>query len=70
MEPTQETKKRIDAFLEEYKVLIDKHKVDFIAYPMFVPDGQGGFKIVIQQQPVDTAKSPTISPDEFIPHNA
>lgn len=69
MEPNQETKDRIAAFLGEYKVLIDKFKVDFIAYPVYIPDGQGGFKTVVNQQAVDTTVPPqgTLSPEEFVP---
>lgn len=64
----EETKGRIDAFMQEYGQLIEKYKVDFIAYPVWIPDGNGAFKMVIQQQPVDTTGRGGIkSPDEFVP---
>ena len=44
---------RLDAFLKEYKALTIKHKVDIAAYPVWVPDGAGGFKNTIQSTPVD-----------------
>lgn len=48
-----ENQKEIDAFIADYKVLTEKHKKDFVNYPMFVPDGQGAFKLVVQTQVVD-----------------
>lgn len=65
MEPNQETKDRIDAFMKAYGELTQQFKVDFVSYPMFVPDGQGAFKVVLQNQAVDTSQSPIKSP--FIP---
>jgi len=44
---------KITVFLEEYKALVEKHNVDFANYPMFVPDGQGGFRVLVQSTPVD-----------------
>ena len=44
---------RLDAFLKEYRELTVKHKVDLASYPVWVPDGQGGFKNTIQSTPVD-----------------
>jgi hypothetical protein len=57
---------KIQEFLEKYKALVDEMKVDFASYPVFVPDGQQGFKVVIQSTPIDiTPKEATPSP--FIP---
>ena len=67
MDLTQETKDRIEGFLAEYAKLIETWKVDFIAFPVYIPDGTGGFKTVVNQQAVDTKASPTKSPDEFVP---
>jgi hypothetical protein len=50
------------AFLKEYGELVEKHQMDFATYPVFVPDGQGGFKIVIQNTPVDMSNHPKKSP--------
>lgn len=61
-EMTEEQKAKLETFLKEYKELVDKHQCDFVAYPVFVPDGQGGFKVVVQQSPVDTSNLPQKSP--------
>ena len=50
------------AFIEEYGALVEKHKIDFAAYPMFVPDGEGSFKIMVQTQAVSTKEQPVKSP--------
>lgn len=49
---------RAQEFVKEYGELVGKHKVDFATYPMFVPDGQGGFKIITQSTPVDISNQP------------
>lgn len=51
-----------DAFLKEYGELVHKHKRDFASYPVYVPDGQGGFKTIVQTTPVDISSQPTKSP--------
>ena len=64
--PTQpdpaEVQKRSEAFLKDYGELVEKHKIDIAAYPVYQPDGQGGFKTVIQQSCVDTTNQPYRSP--------
>ena len=40
-------------FLEKYKALVDEMQMDFATYPVFTPDGQGGFKVIIQNTPVE-----------------
>ncbi len=60
--PDGELQKRAEVFVKEYGDLVEKHKIDFVNFPMFVPDGQGGFRIVIQNQPVDTTGQPVKSP--------
>lgn len=60
-----EAQKRIADFIDAYGALVKEHGIDFASYPMFVPDGQGGFKIVVQNQPVDIANQPVKSP--FVP---
>lgn len=62
---TPEAQKRVDAFLKEYGQLVEKHKVDFANYPLYIPDGAGGFKTLVQSTPVDTTNFPQKSP--FIP---
>lgn len=49
---------RVNGFLKEYGELVGKWKMDFATYPMFVPDGQGGFKILTQSTPVDMTNQP------------
>jgi hypothetical protein len=55
----------VAAFLNGYGELVKKHGIDFASYPVFVPDGQGGFKIIVQNTPVRTKNQPTKSP--FVP---
>lgn len=55
--------KKIDEFLEEYGKLVKRHNIDFATYPMFAPDGNGGFKIVCQTTPIDLS---TLQKDKFI----
>lgn len=59
--PEEALKSRIQKFVDAYGVLVQEHKVDFATYPMFVPDGNGGFKIVIQTTPVDISNQPVKS---------
>jgi len=58
----EETKKKAEAFLKEYGELVEKHKMDFANYPVYMPDGQGGFKTLIQCTPVSTEKLSKPSP--------
>lgn len=55
-------KKKMEIFVKEYGDLVKKHGIDFVTYPVFVPDGKGGFQIIIQTTPVDVSKQPTKSP--------
>lgn len=61
MKNEEETKKA-EEFLKDYKVLVDKHQMDLANYPVFIPDGQGGFKIIVQCTPIDISKQPRPSP--------
>lgn len=58
---SEEQQKKAQDFLKEYGELIEKHKFDFVHFPMFIPDGQGAFKVIIQSQPVDTSEQPVKS---------
>ena len=53
---------KVKAFVDEYGELVKKHDFDFAAYPVWVPDGTGGFKTIIQQVPVNTKDQPKKSP--------
>lgn len=48
----EERMEKGSAFLKEYGELVTKHGVDLATYPVFIPDGQGGFKITVQSTPV------------------
>ena len=58
-----DVQKRASAFIKEYGELVKKHKMDFVNYPAFVPDGiaDGGFKLIIQSGPVDVQDQPVQS---------
>ncbi len=53
---TDEQKQKAQKFLNAYGELVKEHQQDFATYPVFIPDGQGGFKIVVQSTPVDISK--------------
>lgn len=56
---------RVKEFVKRYGELVDELKVDFANFPMYIPDGGGGFRTIIQSQPIDIKDQPTKSP--FIP---
>lgn len=60
--PKNDLQERANEFVKEYGELVKKHGVDFASYPVFVPDGQGGFKVVVQNTPVDIRNQPKKSP--------
>lgn len=63
----EEVEKRIGEFMLSYKALVDEKKVDFASYPVWMPDGHGGFQCVIQSTPMDVSNVPVRS--NFIPDN-
>lgn len=52
--------KRSEEFIKGYGELVQKHKVDIAAYPVYMPTGEadGSFKTIIQQSTVDTKDQP------------
>jgi len=65
--PAEETKDdpnaRVAAFVKEYGELVAKHRVDFIHYPLWQPDGEpGGWRMTMQIKAVDTKSLPQKSP--------
>ena len=52
-EPNSELEIKQKDFLEKYGKLVEETGIDMAVYPMFVPDGQGGFKVICQSVPVD-----------------
>jgi hypothetical protein len=59
---TDDMQARKEAFMSEYKLLIEKHSLDFMSFPQFLPDGKGGWTIVLVNNIVDTTEMPTPSP--------
>ena len=53
---------RAKDFIKEYGELVAKHSIDFATYPQWVPDGQGGFRTIVQTQAVDTTPKSVESP--------
>jgi hypothetical protein len=54
----EERKVKGEAFMKAYSELVAEHQIDFATYPVFIPDGAGGFKIIVQSTPVDISKRP------------
>lgn len=61
-EQLKDIQERREAFLQKYKELIDEYKVDFLAYPVFIPNDRGTFEITLRQELADTKYSPVKSP--------
>lgn len=57
-----ELNERVNAFMKAYGELVTTHGIDFASYPVFIPNGRGGFDIVIQNTPVDVKNHPQKSP--------
>lgn len=54
----EQKNERAQEFLTKYKALVDEMQIDLATYPVFVPDGQGGFKVIVQTTPVDITNQP------------
>ena len=52
-------------FLAKYKSLIDEYQVDWLSFPMFRPNNEGIWEVVIQTKLADTKGQGIISP--FVP---
>ena len=61
-QPTSDFDQRRESFVKEYGELVDKYKTDWASYPVYVPDGQGGFRTLVQNTPVDITNQPKKSP--------
>lgn len=61
-EQPQVDEKAVQAFIDAYGALVKEHNFDFAAYPVWVPDGNGGWRTVIQQTPIDVKDQPKKSP--------
>jgi hypothetical protein len=53
---------RVNAFMKAYGELVNAHGIDFASYPVFTPDGRGGFQVIVQNTPVDIKNQPAKSP--------
>ena len=62
-------KTKIEKFVEEYGKLVAKHHVDFITFPQFVPDGNNGFRVICQTQPIDLDEQAKAKREQFIAKN-
>lgn len=63
VEQTQdELQERTKNFIDRYGELVQETKIDFASFPVFEPDGQGGFKIIIRSVPMDVSSRPEPSP--------
>lgn len=54
---------RAEDFIKEYGELVGKHNMDFAHYPMFVPAGDGSFKVILQSTPVDVTPKDDVQKD-------
>lgn len=61
---TMETEKRSKEFWEEYKNLIEKHQMDILPYPQFIPDNEGGWKLVVRMQLFDKRDESFVAKNE------
>lgn len=52
----------IQGFLKEYGELVERRKIDFACYPVYTPNGNGGFETRVQNTPVDISNQPVKSP--------
>jgi len=57
-----ELNERVNTFLKEYGELVAKLGIDFASYPVFTPNGRGGFDVIVQNTPVDIKNQPKKSP--------
>lgn len=55
-------KERGEEFVKRYGELVKEFEFDFASYPVYIPDGQGGFKTIVQTTPISTKNQPKKSP--------
>lgn len=61
---TEEQKAKAEAFVKAYGELVQEHNMDFAHYPVYMPDGNGGFKTVIQSTPVFLKEEEFVAKEE------
>ena len=47
------SEEKINKFMKKYEALTKECGVDIVSFPVWIPDGNGGFKMTIQAQPID-----------------
>ena len=62
MEEKDDSQERIDAFKKESTELAKKYECDLYAFPGFLPNEDGSFRIVMNLQIVDVRKFKQKSP--------
>lgn len=62
MEETNGLEQRQKEFLKRYGELVQELNIDLATYPVYIPDGQGGFKTIVQSTPVDVSNQGIKSP--------
>jgi hypothetical protein len=67
MQENTEAQKRTDDFLKAYNELVKKYRIDFGHQLLYVKDGTGGYKTVIQVSPVDLDSLPSTRMDRKEP---
>ncbi len=65
-EQEQDVRDRTEAFKADYLQLVEKHQVDFLAYPQLIPNESGQFVTVASLHIGDKKYAPVPSPDETI----
>jgi hypothetical protein len=65
MNDSKDAEERVELFLERYEALVKELEVDFANYPIYIPDGGGGFRTVLQSKPIDIKALPQQS--NFVP---
>lgn len=64
---SEEEKKSIELFVKEYGELVQKHQVDFVHLPVFVPVQGGDWIVRLQHQAISLKNRPIKSP--FVPQS-
>ena len=63
MEPFEKRKEKFMEWLSTgYKAKMEELGCDMMSVPLYVPDGQGGFKTVVDTSVVDVSSRPIKSP--------
>lgn len=61
-EQKKDSQERLQKFMSGYEQLVKDTDYDFANYPVYMPDGEGAFKTLLQTTPIDKKYVPTPSP--------